>query len=156
RFNGSLYAGNKYRGAPNPGLDYEWDRFTDFGVTADELHLSKNDFSQSTAVELDPDNGGPGYMASLEMFHTLHCLNFLRKWTYIDYYRGIDHFWREANHFHQREHADHCIDMLRQVLMCYSDTSLVVSHWTKKTETPTPYFSTAHKCRDPEQILAWA
>jgi hypothetical protein len=95
-------------------------------------------------------------MASIEMFHQLHCLNFLRKYTYMDYYQGVDFFWREGNHFHQREHADHCIDMLRQVLMCNSDTSLVVTHWTKKTDTPTPYFSTAHKCRDPEQVLAWA
>ncbi|KAF2112271.1 hypothetical protein BDV96DRAFT_459257, partial [Lophiotrema nucula] len=146
RFNGSLYSQNKYRGEPSPEIDFEWDRFTDHG---------KNDFSQSTAVELEPDNGGSGYMASLEMFHQLHCLNYLRKWTYIDYYKRIDHFWREGNKFHQREHADHCIDMLRQVLMCTSDTSLVVSHWTKRTETPTPYFSTAHKCRDAEQVLDW-
>lgn len=126
------------------------------GVGAEELELSRNNFSLETVVELEADNGGGGYMASLEMFHQLHCLNFLRKWTYMEYYQGIDDFWKEENKFHLREHTDHCIDMLRQVLMCQSDTGLVVFHWTKKVGSPSPYFSTSHRCRDPEQVLQWA
>ncbi|KAF2245316.1 hypothetical protein BU26DRAFT_386564, partial [Trematosphaeria pertusa] len=107
-------------------------------------------------IELEEDNGGGGYMSSLEMFHHLHCLNVLRKWTHLDHYKEIDPFWHKSNKYHLREHTDHCIDIIRQVLMCHSDTGLVVFHWTKKTATPSPYFSTSHKCRDPEEVLAWA
>ncbi|KAF2648526.1 hypothetical protein K491DRAFT_612600, partial [Lophiostoma macrostomum CBS 122681] len=157
RFNGSLYNENKYRGPPSPELDAEWDRTPlILGSTASEIHQSQNDFSLETMVQLDDENGGPGYMSSLEMFHHLHCLNVLRKWTHIEHYKAIDPYWAQPDSYHLREHTDHCIDMLRQVLMCQSDTGLVTFHWTNKTDTPSPYFSTAHKCRDPEQVLQWA
>jgi hypothetical protein len=52
--------------------------------------------------------------------------------------------------------TDHCIDMIRQVLMCHADTGLITFHWTEEKIVPTPDFSTWHQCRDPEQILQWA
>lgn len=42
-------------------------------VSAEEIHRSGNDLSMETIVELDSANGG-GYMATLELFHQLHCL----------------------------------------------------------------------------------
>ena len=44
---------------------------------------------------------------------------------------------------HHRKPTDHCIDILRQVLMCNSDTGLVVFHWVQGIGAPTPDFSTA-------------
>ena len=52
--------------------------------------------------------------------------------------------------------ADHCIDMIRQVLMCHADTGLVPFHWVEGSRAAFPDFSTWHRCRDPEDVLSWA
>lgn len=99
RFEAHLFANNNYRGPPSRELDAAWDRFTTssalailfreqwlklsvgwmgetaviLNVSAEEIRRSGNDFSMGTIVELDAPNGG-GYMATLELFHQLHCL----------------------------------------------------------------------------------
>ena len=50
---------------------------------------------------------------------------------------------------------DHCIEAIRQVLMCNSDTRLVFFHWVDGWPGPVPDFSTWHQCRDPEVVLKW-
>ena len=67
--------------------------------------------------------------------------------------------------------TDHCIDIIRQVLMCNGDMGLVMFHWIHGMAVPTPDFNTMvsyfpffitrilifqHSCRDPEAILQWA
>jgi hypothetical protein len=42
-------------------------------VTNEEMALSNNAVSPDTVAELGAENGG-GMMATLEMFHHLHCL----------------------------------------------------------------------------------
>jgi hypothetical protein len=54
-----------------------------------------------------------------------------------------------------RKHVDHCIDMLRQVLLCNADVGIVTNNWVKGFGMY-PDFSTLHKCRKIEPIVAWA
>lgn len=56
----------------------------------------------------------------------------------------------------QRSHLEHCIETLRQALMCNSGTGLVTFHWVKGSEEPYPDYDTYHQCRDPELVLDWA
>lgn len=51
---------------------------------------------------------------------------------------------------------DHCVEILRQVLMCNSDPQLITFHWVDGWPGPVPDFNTQHMCRDPEAMLAWA
>lgn len=69
---------------------------------------------------------------------------------------------------------DHCIDMLRQALMCSGDTGLIAFYWNDSVALPVPSFDNMvselqnlaitlgltnrakHFCRDEEQILDWA
>ncbi|KAH6716956.1 hypothetical protein BKA61DRAFT_718630 [Leptodontidium sp. MPI-SDFR-AT-0119] len=71
----------------------------------------------------------------------------------FDYYQNLNPGWAKRPLLTQ--HADHCIDMLREVLMCQSDTGLITYHWVKNFSTPMPDFSTPHSCRDPEVVLRW-
>ncbi|OAL37120.1 hypothetical protein AYO20_03598 [Fonsecaea nubica] len=123
-------------------------------VSREEIYSSGNAAALETVVELDQDNGG-GFMGTLEVFHQLHCLNVLRKWTYWDHYVDTDPFF-QTRADHRREHADHCIDVLRQALMCKSDLGLILFHWVKGIQIPSPDFNTLHQCRDPEAVLSWA
>jgi hypothetical protein len=53
---------------------------------------------------------------------------------------------------------DHCLDMLRQYLMCKSDLTLISSYWINTTWRikPFPKFATRHQCRNFDDILNWA
>ncbi|KAK2011971.1 hypothetical protein LZ32DRAFT_320239 [Colletotrichum eremochloae] len=83
-------------------------------------------------------------MGTLEVFHQLHCLDMIRRYTYPEFY-PVDKF-RTRKEF-MRDHIEHCIDMLRQALMCFGDTGLVTFHWVEDTRVPVPDFNTAPMSR---------
>ncbi|KAF2099767.1 hypothetical protein NA57DRAFT_75271 [Rhizodiscina lignyota] len=68
-----------------------------------------------------------------------------RKFIYIEYYEENDRHWAENPSL--QDHADHCVDILRQVLMCNSDTGLIMYHWFKGRPAPMPDFSTVYSTR---------
>jgi hypothetical protein len=49
----------------------------------------------------------------------------------------------------------HCIEMLRQFVMCHADIGLVASHWITNADHPWPDFNTKKVCRDFDGILDW-
>ncbi|KAF5019107.1 hypothetical protein F66182_8876 [Fusarium sp. NRRL 66182] len=82
------------------------------------LRVQKGDLQKAniTSVPLNDEEGG--YLATLDVFHTLHCINKVRKSYYSDYYHDPNPIADQQAHF------DHCIDLLRQVIMCHGDVSL--------------------------------
>ncbi|KAH8717360.1 Cyclochlorotine biosynthesis protein O [Beauveria bassiana] len=96
-------------------------------------------YSLETAVHLE-EMQNIGYMASLGLFHQIHCLNMLRKFIYLDYYKEKTPDWFSQPYL--RAHADHCVDMIREAIMCHGDTSLIVYHWINGYKDPVPDFST--------------
>jgi len=93
-------------------------------------------------------------MATLEFTHQLHCLNSLRKISYREYYEPTDVFFK-AHQETIRTHIDHCIEILRQNLMCTADVGLVTYEWVEGFSEPYPDFSTWHKCRNFDKVLDW-
>jgi len=55
------------------------------------------------------------------MLHSLHCLNAVRKHLDLDYYEPSMVLPME----YRRMHIDHCIDQLRQAVMCHGDLTPV-------------------------------
>jgi len=51
--------------------------------------------------------------------------------------------------------SDHCIEMLRQNLMCRGDVTMLTYDWVKGMDGPLPNFNTPHQCRNFEKILNW-
>lgn len=51
----------------------------------------------------------------------------------------------------------HCLDTIRQVLMCNVDTGVLGQVWTNP-EDPTafPDFNTKHKCKNYDHVKDWA
>jgi hypothetical protein len=127
KFQGRLYAPSQYRGTPEKSIDDAWARYTHspwfdggsvvLGVSADDIRRSRKageDEWFNSTVRLDEQNGG-GYMATLEVFHQMHCLvcifvlshhmfpklskqqDEIRRYTYPEYYQ------RDTGH-HLREH----------------------------------------------------
>ncbi len=59
-----------------------------------------------------------------------------------------------------RVHTTHCLDILRQVLMCNPDVGVLGQVWWQPDDetNPMPFvdFNTKHRCRDYEAVRVWA
>jgi hypothetical protein len=51
--------------------------------------------------------------------------------------------------------VDHCIEMLRQRLMCTSDVNIITYDWVQGWDLAYPNFNTAHQCRNFDKIMSW-
>jgi len=164
KLNGTMRAQSAYRYDDLPPIPQEvdeaWVRIT---KTHYAFPASKEDFSDSITsksyVRL-PDFLGGQYPAMIEGFHQLHCLNFLRKSTWFNYpfYQNHEAFGIEFTDGDMmvRTHVNHCIDLLRQVLMCKADMGIIGLRWIEGMSNPVPDFSTRHKCLNYEQMIDWA
>jgi hypothetical protein len=109
-------------------------------------------------VQIHPKYGG-GFPATIEGIHHLHCLNLIRQSLYynIDYYRSQGKGAFVNNEMIVRHHVSHCLDMIRQQLMCFPDTGIMGQVWWDQ-DHPKPFvdFSTKHKCKNFDAIRDWA
>ena len=66
-----------------------------------------------------------------------------------------DPYLLKTANFLTRPFSDHCIDVLRQHLMCAPDLNIYTFHWTK--HSPVPFFdlNSNHKCIDWERFDSW-
>lgn len=101
-----------------------------------------------TSVPLSDAKGG--YLVTLDVYHTLHCVNRARKALYPAYYASPNR--PEVD----RAHVEHCLDLLRQVLMCHGDVALHTYQWLDDRPAPWPTFQTTHQCRKWERIVEWS
>lgn len=51
--------------------------------------------------------------------------------------------------------TDHCLDMLRQSVMCSGDVQLLTMKWMKTVSIPTANFSMPHKCVNWAKLEEW-
>lgn len=100
-----------------------------------------------------PSSLGQGRLAAFEGFHYIHCLYNLWKTHYPEYYSEEAKFAKE-NPEEWLAHVDHCVDILRQKLMCDADPGLITYIWLKNHYNPHPNFNVEHKCRSYDKLLA--
>ncbi|KAK0723110.1 hypothetical protein B0T26DRAFT_674722 [Lasiosphaeria miniovina] len=156
---GSPYAGY------GPAVDDAWNVIAnDIGdIMITEEERLKLGLSPDSLKIQDPRTGKWGYRAGVEVFHQLHCLNLLRQAIYSDYY-GQKELGGDVGNADGPEdlfgHVDHCIEAIRENLMCQSDVSV----FTFKTfpeladegiEGEWPDFQINHMCRNFEAIRKW-
>ncbi|KAL7917021.1 hypothetical protein ACQKWADRAFT_307810 [Trichoderma austrokoningii] len=144
---------SKWRGQPNKGVDEAWISSTHagaFSITKEEVERMGK-LTNSTIML--PASSGGGYMASLEATHQLHCVDLLRKFSYREYYADKSAPFGDPNKL--RTHIDHCIEMLRQVIMCNGDLHIITYNWVDHVDTPWPDFSLNRQCRDWDRIIDW-
>ncbi|KAF9005457.1 hypothetical protein BDQ17DRAFT_1469115 [Cyathus striatus] len=155
-FNGSYRYISEYRGPPSRDVDMAWRQVTKSipPIRVSEEELSKIGIPVTRSSVKFQDEDGGGYMAALEVNHQLHCLDMLRKYTYIEHYKPFDEMF-QGDPEELRVHTDHCVEMLRQRLMCTSDIGVIAYDWVQGRLPPHPNFSTRHTCRNFDKILAW-
>ncbi|KAI1409006.1 hypothetical protein F5Y13DRAFT_171318 [Hypoxylon sp. FL1857] len=78
-------------------------------------------------IQLD----GGDYLGVIGGYHHLHCLNNMRIAIHWDYYESKYGNYSRQEVF-SREHSDHCIDTLRQALMCNPNTEIHTAEWLNR------------------------
>jgi len=156
QFHGDLSDTNVFKGHPRPELDAAWERLGRMHpLSMPEEHRVELNKTHS-GILYPPEKGG-GVMVEIEALHQLHCLNLMRKVIYADYYSRpenlpIEFMVSDKMFFN---HIDHCVDNLRQFIMCQADMTPVPSNWVHGHHDPNPDFNTMHKCRNFNHLLDW-
>ncbi|EME77460.1 uncharacterized protein MYCFIDRAFT_85108 [Pseudocercospora fijiensis CIRAD86] len=101
------------------------------------------------------DKNQEGFPVILQATHDLHCLNELRKSLYFnyDYYRQFHNDTLVSPSF-RIDHTNHCLDNLRERLMCTADVGVNPSVWIRKDDNALQ-FGREHKCHNYESVMQW-
>jgi len=95
-----------------------------------------------------------GYLAQVEAVHHLHCLYAIWRDHHLEYF-PIDQNKKDTRPAFYERHYEHCVDIIRQRLMCTADPGLVTFRWVENEEIPEPDFNTKHMCRSYDDLLEW-
>ncbi|KAI5868033.1 hypothetical protein GGS23DRAFT_8141 [Durotheca rogersii] len=138
-------------------VDAAWDEISAIGdtmISREEMLKLGLDPDVSLAIT-DPRDGRPGYRVAFEVFHQLHCLNLIRQNVYKDHYAPLGGD-TSAQPEHLQGHLNHCIDALRQFVMCQADVGVFSFTFPFNDGDPWPNYSTPHTCRNFDSIRRWA
>ncbi|KAJ7160629.1 hypothetical protein C8R43DRAFT_1176994 [Mycena crocata] len=144
-----------YQIPSSPELDELWSKLYNFGIS----RISKEEAARlPNKTHAIPGDEGY-YIAELDVFHNLHCLNKIRMALDPDYYPE----WRISttnnripSQTNVTRHVSHCVDWIRQAIQCSSDTSVIVWQWDDTVKRNTFRGDVAHTCRSFEKIQEWA
>ncbi|KAF3762728.1 hypothetical protein M406DRAFT_264782, partial [Cryphonectria parasitica EP155] len=140
-----------WQGPPTDEVDKAWDAiYRGVGV----IKIPKAQAEQLPNHTLPIPGEEDGYIVGLEVYHQLHCLDFIRRALYPDYYGG-DKSMNEQEKKEYWIHIDHCVDNLRQTITCYSDISTIPWKWMDRVQSEFPDAHTTHVCRDFEKLTEW-
>ncbi|KAJ5761269.1 hypothetical protein N7520_008425 [Penicillium odoratum] len=157
RFKGSFGLESPFTGI-GPAVDAAWDNITNgpaggaIGITKEQWE-AVNQYPEYP-VMLETDHGTGRYLASLDVFHQLHFVDLLRKNIHREYYDKHEGSFAGAPKRVIEGHLEHCIETLRQMLMCHGDISLLTYNWVAGRDMPYPNFNTIHTCKKWEKISA--
>ena len=82
--------------------------------------------------------------------------NMIRKALKPEYYKPMMVGDDGEDELFGHTHIDHCVDSIRQSLMCSADISPLVWQWKEEFEETKIRADIVHSCRDFESIREWA
>ncbi|OJJ99190.1 hypothetical protein ASPACDRAFT_120321 [Aspergillus aculeatus ATCC 16872] len=152
-----------YTGAPTEQMEARWKRLVDVPsvvVPPERLPLLNRSTEQGF-VPVSAESPIQGYVAGVEVFHHLHCLNVLRQYIGRDEYPEgrLPRILKQNSPLAIRAHVDHCIETIRLALMCNADVTPYLLY-EKGGESPSQVparedFQAFHKCKRFDRLLDW-
>ncbi|KAF7796236.1 hypothetical protein EIP86_007410 [Pleurotus ostreatoroseus] len=154
RFVEDIWADNVYKDEPSPAVDKAWaDLYNDFGLSQIPKWQADKMPNRTLPIPADPQY----YVMQLTVFHQMHCLNTIRKALRPDYY--VDPVTGDLGNIKQanlHHHLTHCIDSIRQGLMCGADISPIVWVWSNRDQRAYIDMDIVHSCRNYDRVIDWA
>ncbi|PGH08527.1 hypothetical protein AJ80_07847 [Polytolypa hystricis UAMH7299] len=149
-FEGGL---SKYQGPPSAENEKAWDELYGYGISRIPESQAKKLVDKTLPIPGDPGY----YIAGLDVFHQLHCLNMLRKYFWAAEL-GLNKsslMHRAVDKTFERSHMDHCIDAVRQSLMCSADIAPITWAWSERDHMGKASANSNHTCRDFDRLMEW-
>ncbi|CAA9964399.1 DUF3328 domain containing protein [Pyrenophora teres f. maculata] len=134
-----------YVGPPSPEIDHNWEVITEtryWSISEDE---AKRLWGVGRAQYQDHIKGG--YTGGFDVFHTLHCLDMLRKQLNPEYY--------PEHHYGGVEHNSHCIEQIRQTLQCTATGTITPARYSPVLDYLYVDSAQVHTCRKFENLLEY-
>ncbi|KFY64090.1 hypothetical protein V496_03472 [Pseudogymnoascus sp. VKM F-4515 (FW-2607)] len=154
-----------FRQAPSPDVDAAWDYvaaegFELIGISEEDVIKSGKDPKKCVQVPKNWNEehiDGPQYIAQIDVFHQIHCLDMIRREAFADfYYKG------STRDEPRTSHLTHCIHIILQNLMCSADVGIITHNWihndlyAEEPKTrPFEDFNINKKCRNFDTLLKW-
>lgn len=107
----------------------------------------------STAARFPVEAGG-AYIGVAVGTHQLHCLHYIWQDHHSSHFPDVQTKIKDIPEMYER-HFEHCVDYVRQSLMCHFDTTLVTYDWVLNHPNPTPNSNAIHKCVDWDGVQGW-
>ncbi|KAL3293733.1 tat pathway signal sequence [Colletotrichum asianum] len=155
KFHAGLNDTTRFRGDPRPELEDAWDELLSaINIRVDDDELTKMGRDASTAVKINDGEGG--YAGMLDIFHHLHCLRMIRIGYTLDLYPTYQPMLSSQMGELVPMHIDHCIDELRQAVMCRADVTVLTSDWIDWHPKPWLNFNVEHECVNWDNVFQWS
>ncbi|OJJ67982.1 hypothetical protein ASPBRDRAFT_660526 [Aspergillus brasiliensis CBS 101740] len=139
--NASIETENPFKGAPSEELDHAWHQLfinSNIRVTAEDLQKINR-----TSVPIHDEKGG---------YYAIPVINYDQKFLRQVIYHSYYHVGKPTTPMH----IEHCIDNLRQNIMCKADIALLTFTWDPSDRAPKPNFVVEHECANWEKVDKWA
>ncbi|KAK8128699.1 hypothetical protein PG984_009807 [Apiospora sp. TS-2023a] len=152
-FNGSLWYQSPWKGPPTEEVEKAWYDIMKYGMISVSKEDIENVHHPDWSAKFPPQAGG-GYIAATIGSHQLHCLHYIWQDHYMDYFPKTQDKKQRVPEMYER-HYEHCVDYIRQSLMCQFDTGIIPYNWVLDHENPTPNANTHHTCVDWDALQEW-
>ncbi|KAK7750556.1 hypothetical protein SLS62_007532 [Diatrype stigma] len=108
------------------------------------------------SVRLPPESSG-GYLAYLASHHHLHCLYLLHQSLHASHYEQTgEGMWAASMSAERRvSHWDHCVEALRQYVVCEADATVVTHSWFEGYDKPVASQANPRRCADWDAHFRW-
>ncbi|KAK0609934.1 hypothetical protein B0T17DRAFT_545559 [Bombardia bombarda] len=135
----------RFTGHPGP----KWEQSMHELMDSTLIRISAAELRQSGSDSIPLKDGG--YAAGLGVGHNLHCIQFLYR---EHFYPSLDD--DQAQFDYLQAHADHCLDFLRQGMLCHLDYSLYTLYWgERRQDIPTHRIPPVQKCVNWDKLQSW-
>jgi hypothetical protein len=123
-------------------------------ISSEEVVKLGKDPSKAARLPEDWGFGPNAHIVEVDIMHTIHCLNAIRRDIHWRYYFKDDYPDGNFPELH-RVHTDHCIYIVLQNLMCSATVDLITQPWVDGQLHPFPDFNVQKKCRNFDAIVDW-
>ncbi|KAJ6783893.1 hypothetical protein PWT90_04944 [Aphanocladium album] len=151
----NIYEVSPFQGPPDDINDELWDNLYRNSATILEADRAKR-LPNRTTVAPGTQNDG---VVSLEFFHQLHYLNAVRKSLYPERFPDYGVFFpdgtRNLNQSIHNDWQDHCVDRIRQAIMCDTNLGASLWHWNATMGKWNINKRFTQTCRNFEKIGLW-